>query len=113
VRCGGVDWLGLPDPARTSDALADVDRLIKTLLVAAHVLHVDETSTQVARRRHWLHVACTSGLTAFHLHSSRGRVAVDDFGVLPDFTGVAVHDALSVYAARAYQAPYTRCAVPT
>jgi transposase len=88
--------------AQTSNVLADVDRLIKTLLVAAHVLHVDETSTQVAGRRYWLHVACTAGLTAFHLHPSRGRVAVDEFAVLPHFTGVAVHDALSVYDARAY-----------
>jgi transposase len=88
--------------ARTSDALADVDKLIKTLLVAAHVLHVDETSTQIAGRRYWLHVACTSLLTAFHLHPSRGRVAVDEFGVLPAFAGVCVHDALSVYDAHAY-----------
>jgi transposase len=87
---------------QTSDALADVDKLIKTLLIAARVLHVDETSTQVAGRRHWLHVACTPWLTAYHLHPSRGRVAVDEFGVLPPFTGTAVHDALSVYDARAY-----------
>jgi transposase len=88
--------------AQTSDVLADVDTLIKTLLVAAQVLHVDETSTQVAGRRYWLHVACTPWLTALHLHPSRGRVAVDEFGILPAFTGVAVHDALSVYDARAY-----------
>lgn len=96
--------------AQTSDALADVDKLIRTLLVAAHVLHVDETSTQVARRRVWLHVACTPLLTAYHLHTSRGRAAVDEFGVLPAFTGVAVHDALSVYDARAYpQSAHALC----
>jgi transposase len=88
--------------AQTADALADVDRLIRALLTAAHVLHVDETSTQVARHRYWLHVACTPLLTAFHLHSSRGRAAVDEFGILPDFAGVCVHDALSVYDAGAY-----------
>ncbi len=64
--------------AQTADALADVDRLVKTLLIAAHVLHVDETSTQVVRRRYWLHVACTPLLTAFHLRPSRGRAAVDE-----------------------------------
>ena len=88
--------------ARASDALADVDKLLKTLLVAAQVLHVDETSTQVAGRRYWLHVACTPMLTAFHLHASRGRAAVDEFGILPEFAGVCVHDALSVYDAKAY-----------
>jgi transposase len=75
--------------AQTADALADVDRLVKTLLIAAYVLHVDETSTQVAGRRYWLHVACTPLLTAFHLHPSRGRAAVDEFGVLPSFAGCA------------------------
>jgi hypothetical protein len=88
--------------AQTGQALADVDRLVKTLLTAVHVLHVDETSTQVAGHRYWLHVACTPLLTAFHLHPSRGRVAVDEFGVLPAFAGVCVHDALSVYDANAY-----------
>jgi hypothetical protein len=33
---------------------------------------------------------------------SGGRVAVEDFGVLPTFTVMAVHDALAVYDARAY-----------
>jgi transposase len=88
--------------AQTGDVLTDVEDLIKTLLVAARVLHVDETSTQVGGKRHWLHVACTPWLTAYHLHPSRGRVAVDEFGVLPAFTGTAVHDALSIYDAKAY-----------
>ena len=88
--------------ARTADALADVDRLVKALLTAAYVLHVDETSTQVAGRRYWLHVACTPLLTAFHLHPSRGRAAVDEFGILPEFVGACVHDALSVYDQSAY-----------
>jgi len=95
---------------QTGDALGEVDKLIKTLLVAAQVLHVDETSTQVAGKRHWLHVACTPLLTAYHLHPSRGRIAVDEFGVLPRFAGVAVHDALSVYDAHAYpQATHALC----
>lgn len=56
---GGSTGWGCRALAQTSDALAEVDKLIKTLLVAAQVLHMDETSTQVARRRVWLHVACT------------------------------------------------------
>jgi len=98
---------------QTSDALADVDKLIRTLLVAAHVLHVDETSTQVARKRHWLHVACTPWLTAYHLHPSRGRVAVDEFGVLPAFAGVAVHDACRSTTPTPTRRPPARCAART
>jgi hypothetical protein len=38
-------------------------------------------------------------LTAYHLHPSRGRAAVTEFAVLPDYRGTVVHDALSVYDA--------------
>lgn len=83
--------------AATAEALADVEKLIKTLVVLAQLVHVDETSLNVGGGKQWLHVACTRTLTAYHLHSSRGRAAVEQFGVLPGFTGTAVHDTLSVY----------------
>jgi transposase len=89
--------------AATADALADVEALIKTLITLAHLVHVDETSLNVGGAKQWLHVACTEKLTAYHLHASRGRAAVDEFGVLPGFSGVAVHDALSVYDGEAYR----------
>jgi len=80
-------------------ALVEVEKLIRSLIVLAHVVHVDETSVSIAGARWWLHVAGTDRLTAYHLHRSRGRVAVNEFGVLPGYRGVAVHDALSVYDA--------------
>jgi len=89
--------------AATAAALADVEALIKTLITLAHLVHVDETSLNVAGGKQWLHVACTETLTAYHLHESRGRKAVDAFGVLPGFTGVVVHDALSVYDGEDYR----------
>jgi transposase len=85
--------------AEAAAALTDVEKLIRSMLVLAHVLHVDETSVSINGARWWLHVAGTDTLTAYHLHSSRGRKAVAEFGVLPEFRGVAVHDALSVYDA--------------
>jgi transposase len=86
----------------TADTLAEVEALIKTLITLAHLVHVDETSLNINGAKRWLHVACTEKLTAYHLHASRGRAAVDEFGVLPGFTGIAVHDALSVYHGQAY-----------
>lgn len=83
--------------ARTAEALADVERLIRTLITLAAVIGVDETTVNVAGRKQWLHVARTDLLTAYHLHESRGRKAVEEFGVLPGYAGTAVHDALSVY----------------
>jgi transposase len=77
--------------------LVDVEKLIKSLIVLAHVIHVDETSSNINGARWWLHVASTEKLTAYHLHPSRGRAAVTEFDVLPAFRGTVVHDALSVY----------------
>jgi transposase len=85
--------------AEAAAALVDVEKMIKSLIVLAHVVHVDETSVSIAGARWWLHVAGTKKLTAYHLHSSRGRTAVAEFAVLPDYHGIAVHDALSVYDA--------------
>jgi transposase len=85
--------------AEAAAALADVEKRIKALIVLAHVVHVDETSTSIAGSRWWLHVGATDTLTAYHLHRSRGRAAVTEFDILPGYAGVAVHDALSVYDA--------------
>lgn len=71
--------------------------MITDLLRRARVVHADETTTSIAGKRWWLHVACTPTLTAFHLDRSRGRSAVTAFGILPGHTGTLVHDALSVY----------------
>jgi hypothetical protein len=57
------------------------------------------STTNINGARWWLHVAGTDTLTAYHLHPSRGRAAVTEFDVLPDYRGTVVHDALSVYDA--------------
>ncbi len=82
-----------------ADVLVDVEKLIKSLIVLAHVIHVDETTSNINGARWWLHVAGTDKLTAYLLHPSRGRAAVTEFDVLPAFAGTVVHDALSVYDA--------------
>ena len=82
-----------------ADVLGDVEKLIKSLIVLAQVIHVDETTSNINGARWWLHVAGTDKLTAYHLHPSRGRKAVTEFDVLPAFRGTVVHDALSVYDA--------------
>lgn len=82
---------------QTATALVEVETLIRTLLTAAHILHVDETGARVTGARWWLHVAATGTLTSYHLDKSRGRVAIDAFGVLEGFTGIAVHDAWASY----------------
>jgi len=93
--------------ARAADALVEVEKLIKTLITLVAVIGVDETTVNIAGRKQWLHVARTDLLTAYHLHHSRGRKAVDEFGVLPDYQGTVVRDALAVYDS--YPARHALC----
>lgn len=90
----------------TAEALAEVEQTIKTLITLGHLVHV-EPAPNITGARWWLHVASTQKLTAYFLHRCRGRAAVDAFGILPGFTGTAVHDALNVYDA--YPATHALC----
>ena len=93
--------------ARAADALGEVETLIKTLITTAAVIGVDETSLNVAGTKQWPHVARTEELTAYHLHPSRGRAAVAEFGVLPRYSGTVVRGALADYDA--YPATHALC----
>ncbi len=64
----------------------------------------DETGMRVLKQLWWLHVASTPELTLYEIVKKRGRDGMDEMGVLPLFTGVAVHDHLKSY----YH--YTLCA---
>lgn len=91
-----VGWI-VSSVARTSDAvISSVDR-IADLLADGEQMHVDETGCRVAGRLHWTHVACTAELTHLTVHERRGTVAMHDAGILPRFTGVAIHDGLHAY----------------
>ena len=71
--------------------------IIRDQLAAAPVAHFDETGARVAGRLHWVHSASTSLLSLFTVHAKRGKVAMDQAGVLPGFVGVAVHDGWAPY----------------
>src|SRR5256886_4830692 len=51
----------------------------------------------VAGKRHWMHVTCTPTLTHYHVDASRGQAALEAIGILPPFTGIAVHDGWRSY----------------
>jgi hypothetical protein len=61
------------------------------------VAHFDETGLRVDASLQWVHSASTSMFSLLTVHPRRGVKGIKHAGVLPGFTGVAVHDAWSPY----------------
>jgi len=56
------------------------------------VLHADETGINIDGKRLWLHGASNERWTFIAPHKKRGKVAMDEIGILANFTGHLVHD---------------------
>jgi transposase len=82
---------------RCALALVPVEQQIKAALTSAQVLHHDETGLYVSGKRHWMHVTCTPTLTHYHVDRSRGQAALEAIGILPQFTGISIHDGWASY----------------
>jgi len=83
--------------AEAATQLAPTCAAIGQGVQAAEVSHFDETGFYVAGKRQWLHVATTPQLTYYAHHDKRGRRASDAIGILPEFSGIAIHDGWSAY----------------
>ncbi len=79
--------------------LEPVATAIKQGVTQAAVGNFDETGLRIAGRTNWLHVAATLILTYYAVHAQRGQKAMQAIGILPNFKGTAVHDALHAYLA--------------
>jgi len=94
------DWLGAPVSTGTlaafitrgaEDSQPFLDE-IHARITAAPVAHFDETGARAEGLLRWLFCASTEEATFYSLHDKRGFDGLDHAGVLPHFTGVAVHD---------------------
>jgi transposase len=65
---------------------------VKGYLRRAKVLHLDESGLRVKGKLHWLHVSSNLSAAHYEVHKKRGKEAMDDCGILKDFTGIAIHD---------------------
>ena len=101
------DWLGAPLSTGTlagfiEDAAEDLDAfldLVHAQLIGSPLVHFDETGARAGGRTRWLHCASTESLTFYALHDRRGTEGIDHCGVMPNYTGIAVHDGWPQYRA--------------
>lgn len=70
---------------------------LRAQLIAADVLHADETGARISGARWWFHVAATDLLTLLDCHDRRGVEAFEDMAVLAFFSGIVVHDGWRPY----------------
>ena len=74
-----------------------VEMEIKARIQEAPVAHVDETSTKVNGKKHWIHAAVTKRYTYMTIHRKRGAEGTDANGVMSALRGISVHDCWNVY----------------
>jgi len=82
---------------QAAQGLTAFDEQLRSLLSKAPVVNFDETGARIAGRLGWVHSASTETMTRYTSHAKRGVEAIDDAGVLPGFSGVAVHDGWKPY----------------
>ena len=78
--------------AGLDDFICEVRRQLRE----SAVVHFDEMPTRVKKAKHYFHVASTELLTLLHADVTRGLAAVERAGVLPGYTGTAVHDRIGM-----------------
>ena len=82
---------------RAAAKLVGTEEQIKRAITKSAVIGADETGLRVAGKSHWIHVARTDELTHYGYDARRGKAAMDAIGILPQFTGVCVHDGWFTY----------------
>ncbi|MBL0708137.1 MAG: IS66 family transposase [Sulfurimonas sp.] len=79
------------------ESLQKFEVALKESLLKEEVLHSDETGINIRGKLHWIHVASSSVMTYYMLHQKRGREAMDDMNIIPNYNGVLVHDHWTPY----------------
>lgn len=73
-------------------ALEDFETRLISLLADEDLAHFDETGVKMVRALAWTHLCTTQTHAHFGVHATRGKEAMEDIGILPNFEGTAVHD---------------------
>jgi transposase len=81
----------------TGKGLNAFKKHVNGCLKHARVLHSDETGVRFEGKTGWMHVVSNQQFTYLHADKSRGRSAIEKMDILPNFTGVLVHDRFRSY----------------
>src|SRR5665647_817412 len=79
------------------ERLLPFEEAVKERLLAAPVVHFDESGLRVEGKNHWLHVACTGSDTYYTVHKNRGQIGMNAAGILSEYNGNSIHDGLPAY----------------
>jgi transposase len=82
---------------KTAGLLGPALAAVTRHLIAAEVAHFDETGFRTAGKLAWVHSASEGKFALFTVHAKRGKDGMKAAGILPFFTGIAVHDAWAPY----------------
>lgn len=88
VSTGSIqNWI-----TQLSSATKDAVQQIRERVSCLRVLNCDETGLRVNGSLHWLHCLCNEKWSYLVLHKKRGRKAMDEIDILPEFHNTMVHD---------------------
>lgn len=82
----------------SSGKLVNSEQRLKAAIRDSAVIGVDETGLRVAGSGGYIHVARTEELTHYCFDQRRGKAAMDEIGILPQFTGTLVRDGYLSYS---------------
>lgn len=89
------------------DRLEIFESIVKKELIKSKRINADETGINIGGKRKWLHTACNDLWAHYYPHDKRGSEAMDEIGILPNFSGVLCHDHWSSYYK--YQCIHSLC----
>lgn len=81
----------------TYDRLQIFEEITKKKLCESDVVHSDETGININGKRKWLHTASSNLWTHYYPHEKRGSKAMNDIGIIPNFSGILCHDHWKAY----------------
>ena len=83
--------------SRCAKKVGPVMKEIQKLIASGDVGHFDETGARINGILNWVHNSSTDKYTYQTINRKRGKAGIDANGVLPDYSGVAMHDCWSPY----------------